>query len=544
MKKSTIFLLIFCALYFLLLNLFNNFELGHDQSRHANSGALWYYYFHGYGEKEFSSFDEFLVSFPEFSRGKIGWYFVFDPPVHGLLTAGSYTFFGMNEFAARLPSQLLHILGILFLFLLAKEYTNERHALLIAILYALTPFVFHLGRDAMTDISAATFLLVWFYYTFLKAEKETGKKRYICWFLGALFLTAGVLTKYPVLFFFAVFMMVYFLFLTIQSYCKEKKWWTVQNRTLLLMGALQGGILVAVSWWWISYSWFASGMFSVLTNVGAEDWTTFSTLYNALYLLYEFLIETAGFFLFTFLLILRWRHIEAKHIPLLCYVLTALFILPYIFTNIQPRYYASLLPFSLILIVVALERTFSEKITGRICIAYISIFLVIDISMAFAVLQNNGPINTTAFDEIIATFSRQAVFFNYYGNFDTIDIVSGPHVLTMKSWWRWLQKQRASAESGKKIHHYYNPDLFMFRMFQKLDTHPEIAFVYLSAAELEGRYGEDLLAVMNGTKVAFPTYFILANTNQGDEYQQMQHFLSAVPIKKYNYTYWDFYRVK
>lgn len=544
MKKSIVFLILFCILYLFLMNFFNDFELGHDQSRHANSGALWYYYFHGYGEKEFSSFDEFLVSFPEFSRGKIGWYFVFDPPVHGLLTAVSYLFFGMNEFAARLPSQLLQLLGMVFLFFLAKAFLSERNALLVTVLYVLTPFIFHLARDAMTDTAAITFIIAWMYCTFYWAQKKEGWKIYLCWTLGALFLTAGALTKYPVFFFFAVFMMVYFLFLTIQSYCKEKKWWTVQNRTLLCMGILQCSILFAVSWWWISYSWIDSGMFTVLTGVGSEDWTRFSTAYNVPYLLYELVMETVGFFLFTSILILRWRHMEAKHIPLLCYVLTALFILPFIFTNIQPRYYASLLPFGLILVVVALEKAFSQKAILRISVVYILLYLFIDVTMAYAVLQSNGVIDATAFDETFATFSGAAVFFNYYGNFDTVDMVSGPNVLTIKSWWTWMKQSIYENAASKQKHHYSNPDLFMFRMFQRLETHSEIGFTYLSSQELEGAYGEDILKVMNQTKTSFPTYFILANTKQGEEYQGMHEFLAGVNTERYAYPYWDFYRVK
>lgn len=526
------------------MNIYGNVELGHDQSRHANSGALWYYYFHGYGEKEFSSFNEFLVSFPEFSRGKIGWYFVFDPPVHGLLTAVSYTFFGMNELAARLPSQLLQLVGIFFLFLLAKEYTSERNALLIAMLYALTPFVFHVGRDAMTDISAVTFIIAWMYCTFYWAQKREGWKRYLCWTLGALFLTAGALTKYPIFFFFIVFMAAYFLFLIIHGYWKEKKWRTKQSMTLFFIGILQGSIFMVLSWWWISYSWIDSGMFTVLTGIGSEDWTTFSIVYNAAYLLYEFVLETAGFLLFAFLLIFQRKNLEEKHIPLTIYLLIALFILPYIFTNIQPRYYASLLPFALILIVVTLEKIFSQKTILRISVVYILLYLFIDVTMAYAVLQNNGTIDATAFDETFATVSGAAVFFNYYGNFDTIDMVSGPHVLTIKSWWAWMKKWIYGNGVTKQKHHYSNPDLFMFRMFQNLGAHSEIGFTYLSTQELEGAYGEDLLAVMNSTKSSFPTYFILANTKQGEEYQGMHEFLAGVDTKRYAYPYWDFYRVK
>src|SRR3989338_5212309 len=133
MKKEHIIMVLFLIIYFLLMNLFGNFELGHDQARHANNGALWYYYLHGYGDKTFTSFDALILSFPEFSRSKIAWYFFYDPPVYPLFTSVSYTLLGMTDFAARLPSQLLSILGIFFIFLLAREYTSERNAVLIAI---------------------------------------------------------------------------------------------------------------------------------------------------------------------------------------------------------------------------------------------------------------------------------------------------------------------------------------------------------------------------------------------------------------------------
>lgn len=553
MKREYIHFVLLCLGYLLLMNIFNNFELGHDQARHANDGALWYYYLHGYGAREFASYDAFITSFPEFSRSKIAWYFLYDPPVHALMTAASYTVFGMNEFAARLPSQLLNILGIFFLFLLAKEFTSEKNALLIAFLYGCIPLVFHLGRDAMIDAGAASFLIGWMYYSFFLASKYEGWKKYCCFFVGGIALALAILTKYTAVFFFVGFLAVYETYLFWKSFKNKEKLFSPESKQLLFCIIIQIGLLVVLSLPWISYSWFSGGILEKLTPVRTENWTQQGYLYNISYLFYELTIESIGLFVFLFLLYFGRKAMHQKHAPLLSFIAATLFVVPLYFTNIQPRYFLAVFAFALLIIFGLLTEIFSEKTARRIFTSYLCIFVFISITLSYLVLQNNGAIDTSSFDATFSAIKGSALFFGYYGNFDTVDIVSGPHILAVKSWWQYWNSYFFKdtflfhIELNTKnpyTNHYANPDLFMFRFFQKLETHPDIGFVYLSAAELQGEYGSDVLQIMNSTKESIPTYFIVPNTNQGEEYISMEQFLAGVNTQKYSYLYWDFYEVK
>ena len=549
MKKEYVLFVISCLFSLFLMNVYGNFELGHDQSRHANDGELWYYYFQGYGSKEFSSYDEFITSFPEFSRSKIAWYFMYDPPLHALLTAASYTFFGINEFAARLPSQLLHILGIFFLFLLSKEFTSEKNALLIAFLYGSIPLVFHLGRDAMIDAGAASFLIGWMYFSFFLSSTYGNYKKYICFAAGGLSLSAAILTKYTALLFFVGFLPVYGAYVLWSSYRSEKRFFSLRMRELMGCISIQLILLVIVSYPWVSYSWFTGGTLEKLAPVRTENWTQHGYVYNVFYLFYELIIESVGFFALLLFLFLRRGLFQEKHAPLLSYIIATLFVVPLYFSNIQPRYFLAVFAFVSIIIFILVMDIFSEKNAQRLFFGYTCIFLFISLTLSYLVLHGNGQIDTTGFDTTFSTVHGSALFFGYYGNFDTVDIVSGPNILAVKSWGQYWSAYFFEQRSLFNIeltsqNHYANPDLFMFRFFQKLETHPEIGFVYLSSAELQGEYGSDVLQIMNSTKNSIPTYFIVPNTNTGEEYQAMEIFLVGVDTQKYSYVYWDFYEVK
>ncbi len=549
MKKEYLLLLIFCILYIFLMNIFGNFELGHDQARHANDGALWYYYIHGYGAKEFFSYDEFITSFPEFSRSKIAWYFLYDPPVHPILTAISYTLFGINEFAARLPSQLINIFGIFFLFLLAKELTSEKSAILIAFLYGCIPLVFHLGRDAMIDSGAASFLISWLYISFFLSQKCSGWKRYLCFGIGGIALTTAVLTKYTSLFFFIGFLLVYFFFILFGSYRMDKTFFSHSLKQFIFLLIVQSFIVLIISYPWITYSWFTGGVLGKLSSVRTENWTQQGYIFNVLYLFYELSIESVGLFALILLFFFRRKVFQQKHTPLLSYLIATLIVVPFYFTNIQPRYFLAVFAVACVLIFVFLQIVFSEKTAQCIFLVYLLLFIFISITLSYVVFHGNGEVDQTGFDTTFSSIKGPALFFGYYGNFDTVDIVSGPRILAVRSWYQyWYSfffKDTAlfNIELDQQ-NHYSNPDQIMFRFFQKLKTHPEIGFVYLSASELEGEYGTDVLQIMNSTKDSIPTYFIVPNTNKGEEYIYMEKFLAGVSTEKHSYKYWVFYEVK
>lgn len=79
--------------------------------------------------------------------------------------------FGLTELAVRLPSVIFGVLGVLAIYLLVKELTNEGHALLSALLLSISPWHIHFSRGAW-ETNVATTLITFGVYFFLLRLKN------------------------------------------------------------------------------------------------------------------------------------------------------------------------------------------------------------------------------------------------------------------------------------------------------------------------------------------------------------------------------------
>lgn len=103
----------------------------------------------------------------------------FKPAGYAYLLIPFVKIFGLTEFAVRLPSVIFGVLGVLGIFLLVRELTNENHALLSALLLSISPWHLHFSRGAW-ETNVATTLLVIGLWSFVKWLKN--KKLLSLWF--------------------------------------------------------------------------------------------------------------------------------------------------------------------------------------------------------------------------------------------------------------------------------------------------------------------------------------------------------------------------
>ncbi len=128
------------------------------------------------------------------------------PPLSFWLTAISFKIFGINEWAARLPSLILSIWTVYFVYLLGTKLRGQTFGLLSAIILSTTGIFWASAGSVMTDPSlvfAMTLSMISFAMVFL-VESKADKMRWGYLFfiaLGVSFITKGpigwVLTWLP-----------------------------------------------------------------------------------------------------------------------------------------------------------------------------------------------------------------------------------------------------------------------------------------------------------------------------------------------------------
>lgn len=98
----------------------------------------------------------------------------FKPPGYIYATVPSVAFFGLNEFAVRLPSAIAGIFLILVSYFLAKEiFKNETTALITGFFVAVSPWSIQLSRGAF-EANLAAFFNATAILFFLKLQKNKG----------------------------------------------------------------------------------------------------------------------------------------------------------------------------------------------------------------------------------------------------------------------------------------------------------------------------------------------------------------------------------
>jgi 4-amino-4-deoxy-L-arabinose transferase-like glycosyltransferase len=115
------------------------------------------------------------------------------PPLLFWLSAFSFSIFGLNHFAYRLPSILIHILGIFSTYKLGKRLYNKQVGLFSSIIYAANFAVFVINHDVRTDTLLTGFVIfsIWQLYEYLVTKNKVS---FILAFIG---IGLGISAKGP-----------------------------------------------------------------------------------------------------------------------------------------------------------------------------------------------------------------------------------------------------------------------------------------------------------------------------------------------------------
>ncbi len=120
--------------------------------------------------------------------------FLHHPPLTRVITALSFAVLGINEFAARFPTTLFAVLGVVATYFIAmKLYGGKEVALLAALILAISPRFFEYSRMAMMDVPLASMVALSF-LAFLYLIENPCRKTAL--FFGISFGLA-MLTKFP-----------------------------------------------------------------------------------------------------------------------------------------------------------------------------------------------------------------------------------------------------------------------------------------------------------------------------------------------------------
>ena len=147
----------------------------------------------GPDEPRYSQVAREMYETGDYITPKLGGYIWFEKPILLYwLIAGSYAIFGVNEFAARLPSALVAAASIWFLYITLRRIAGETSALLASAILASTAFFVGFSHAATFDM-LLTFCVTVSLCSYLLHEREPERKRW--WILMYAFAGLGVLAK-------------------------------------------------------------------------------------------------------------------------------------------------------------------------------------------------------------------------------------------------------------------------------------------------------------------------------------------------------------
>jgi len=114
------------------------------------------------------------------------------PPLYKILVFFSLILFGINEFAARLPSVFFSIIGLFFTYLIGKEISGKKFIGFLSVIFlGLSPVYYQFSRICTPDIPVAVMVTISMFFL-LRYFKH--KKRKDCILFG-LFFGLSLLTK-------------------------------------------------------------------------------------------------------------------------------------------------------------------------------------------------------------------------------------------------------------------------------------------------------------------------------------------------------------
>ena len=131
------------------------------------------------------------------------------PPLYYWLIMASYKMFGVNEFAARFPSAVLAIFGVLGIFFLGRILFSSFCGFISGIVFATCVEGLVLSRGCVTDMTLTVFILLCFTFFLIgQARQKT-----IFYLMAAAMAALAVLTKGPIgLFITGAVILLYLIF--------------------------------------------------------------------------------------------------------------------------------------------------------------------------------------------------------------------------------------------------------------------------------------------------------------------------------------------
>jgi len=163
------------------------------------------------------------------------------PPFYYWLVILSFKTFGINEFAARFPSAVFGVLGVIGVYLLGSLLFSEKTALYSSLIAATAIEYIILARASVTDMVLCVLILYTFLF-YLHAYLHQDKK--IFYLFASFSLGLAVLTKGPVGIILPVFIVG--LYLLIQRDLKAVLRFPIISGTIVFL-------VIAVPWYYLMY---------------------------------------------------------------------------------------------------------------------------------------------------------------------------------------------------------------------------------------------------------------------------------------------------
>ncbi len=206
------------------------------------------------------------------------------PPLPTWFTALFASIFGIdNLWALRLPSAIMGILLVLFLFKISKKLQlSTKQSLWSALIAATSFYIVFASRNGTWDIFAHSFMLMGLYYFIRFCQEEKKLWNNSLWagiFIGISFLSKGPISHYG--------LMLPFLIAFLVVYGKDTQW---SSKRFWLLGVMVGVATASSAWWWLYIQWYDAESLARITERETNNWTQYNV--KPFYYYWNFFIQS------------------------------------------------------------------------------------------------------------------------------------------------------------------------------------------------------------------------------------------------------------
>lgn len=154
------------TLYFYSLGVY---PFGPDESTYTSQAAIW------------AGHDQYRENFLQYSRSATNF------QIQQQIMAIFFKIFAINEFNARIPTAIMGILSVIFIYILAKELFSRKMALLSALFTGINGYSLHFNKQVNLDTPLVFFMIL--SILFIVKWRKTKKDWYFYLFLISVILT-------------------------------------------------------------------------------------------------------------------------------------------------------------------------------------------------------------------------------------------------------------------------------------------------------------------------------------------------------------------